>query len=259
MIGSLSGSDIHYTYNDLLMAVTDGTYDDVNKIVASDPALIRTPPSEHGVSLLHHAAEKSHDPRVYQMLLDHGLDANASTDLFKQTPLLFSCLGNNLTAAQFLVEHGARINDRDDEGDTPLLIALQEGSPALIDFLLSHNASLDGIGSRGCWFDGILADFDMPGYQRRNALSVILRHQVGIDIRNAKGNTIYHQALLDGNDDAVAVLIDNRINPFMTDARGVTVYALAVKLKGREFAERVFAGGPPYTPALPAANLDCPA
>ena len=72
-----------------------------------------------------------------------------SRDRMGDTPLHFACWGNNLEAAQLLVEAGADVNAKGEAEDTPLHAAVTVGDVALVEFLLAHGASWQEIDAFG--------------------------------------------------------------------------------------------------------------
>jgi len=79
-----------------------------------------------GMTLLHYAAMQGNEPMV-QFLLDHGanVDDRAKTG---RTPLLLACANIKTAVIPMLLEHGADVNAEDGEGSTPLELISKSGS-----------------------------------------------------------------------------------------------------------------------------------
>ena len=72
-------------------------------------------------------------------LLDLGADP-CCVSAEGQPALHIACTGQALArtdAARILVEHGARVNQRDRDGDQPLHVAVTVGTPAVVAYLVS--------------------------------------------------------------------------------------------------------------------------
>ena len=79
------------------------------------------------------------DPRVIQLVLDHGADPNARrwnniTALHQASEL------GRIEIVRLLVERGARVEVEDDEGRTPLDVASGERRDEILKLLLEHRA-----------------------------------------------------------------------------------------------------------------------
>ncbi|CAG0911253.1 unnamed protein product, partial [Cyprideis torosa] len=77
---------------------------------------------------------------VVNLLLHHGADPKAVTSPFNQTPLHLAGTGETVTV---LIENGAEVNARDDDGWTPLLLATRRGHHFIVHLLLAHGADLN--------------------------------------------------------------------------------------------------------------------
>jgi ankyrin repeat protein len=105
-----------------------------------------TPPNERGPggwTALHRAAYRG-KREITQVLLDAGARMNVK-DNQGFTPLHWAVCESVLIpeaqdVAKLLVARGADINARDKEGSTPLFWAVWQGNRELADFLLAHGA-----------------------------------------------------------------------------------------------------------------------
>jgi uncharacterized protein len=92
-----------------------------------------------GSTALHWAAYEDNLP-VAKMLLAARADVNAVTRLQGVTPLFMACQAGSAAMINLLVEHGANPNLANSLGTTPLMVAAASGSVAAVDALLAHGA-----------------------------------------------------------------------------------------------------------------------
>ncbi len=92
-----------------------------------------------GESLVHACVRR---PDLLRVVLDHGLDANA-TDERGRTPLHWAARIGSTQSVMLLLEHGASVSARDHRGRTPMHDAALAGHGAIIDTLRAHGAQVD--------------------------------------------------------------------------------------------------------------------
>ena len=89
-----------------------------------------------------HAAMFQDNPEIVELLLDSGLDPNAQGTSNGYTPLHDAVWADNLDAAMLLVEHGARIDIKADDGLTPLEKARKENKQEIAAYLENHSQKI---------------------------------------------------------------------------------------------------------------------
>lgn len=76
------------------------------------------------------------DPKVVQLLLEHGSALEIETISQRETPLLLSCLSGYLEIFELLLQYGADFNATDRFGQNVLHKAVQSAYPGLIKIIL---------------------------------------------------------------------------------------------------------------------------
>ena len=94
-----------------------------------------------GSTPLHSAGTAGGCPRCIALLLAAGADVNAKSTSDSSTPLitLVQC-GAEIACAQLLIQAGARVDDADEYGNTPIWLAVREGRRNLAKLLLRAGA-----------------------------------------------------------------------------------------------------------------------
>jgi FOG: Ankyrin repeat len=82
------------------------------------------------------------NPRLAELLLDHGADGNRP-DPFGEAPLLRACSDWKWQTANLLIDRGMNVNVRGYLDLTPLLLAVMHGNGALVKKLLKKGANPD--------------------------------------------------------------------------------------------------------------------
>uniref|UniRef100_K3WTG4 Uncharacterized protein n=1 Tax=Globisporangium ultimum (strain ATCC 200006 / CBS 805.95 / DAOM BR144) TaxID=431595 RepID=K3WTG4_GLOUD len=77
-----------------------------------------------------------------QKLLDRGVRVNAGYAYRRTSALYAACGYARLEVVQWLVEHGAVVDDPDDQGVTPLMVAAARGRIRVVEYLVSAGADI---------------------------------------------------------------------------------------------------------------------
>lgn len=89
------------------------------------------------------------DAEKVSSLLAKGVDPDAevmidiTVDTVMETPLCAAASAGSISAARLLLDAGAQIDKRDDDGYTPLLRAAVEGAAEMVSFLLEKGADIN--------------------------------------------------------------------------------------------------------------------
>ena len=112
--------------------------------------------------------------KLREILLEHGADVNAKND-DGNTPLLFA---DQLEIVKILIEHGADVNVKNNNGDTPLFFANQF---EIVKILIKHGADVNAKNN-----DGNTPLLQAVKYERKFEIAKLLIDS-GADV-NAKNN-----------------------------------------------------------------------
>ncbi|XP_072282398.1 protein phosphatase 1 regulatory subunit 12C isoform X2 [Pyxicephalus adspersus] len=110
----------------------------------------------------------------------YGKEIIDSTNADGISALHQACIDENLEVVEFLVNHGANVNQADNEGWTPLHVAASCGYMEIAEYLLKHSANIAAVNSDG----------DVPlDIAEDDCMETLLRAEIekrGIDIEAAK-------------------------------------------------------------------------
>ena len=142
----------------LVQAVQDGRLKEVRRIVTERPEWVNAP-SVGGCAAIHYAPHGSH-----------------------------------LAILEFLVEHGADVNQETSSGETPLSIALFYGQKRTVDWLITHGAT---VGLQSAAFRGDV-----------EAVAAALEQGVDVNGWLGRGRKMLHNAVCLGHLELVKLLIE---------------------------------------------------
>jgi ankyrin repeat protein len=134
------------------------------------------------------AAARTGKVDAVKVLLARGADVNAKETLKGQTGLMWAVAERHLTVAKTLIEHGANVKARSNNGATPLLFAAREGDLALARLLLAQGADVNEADSTGT---GVLLMATVRGHVE---LAQVLLAQGANPNADAAGYTALHWA-----------------------------------------------------------------
>jgi ankyrin repeat protein len=162
-----------------------------------------------------------------------GVDVNA--DLGGGTrPLMIAARNERTAVAAYLIRKGARVNDGDDTGFTPLHDAAGAGDVGMVRLLIARGAdvkrknrldenalSLAAVGSG----EGFLA-----------TARLLIEHRIPLDQRRAQGGaTPLISAATNGNRELVKLLLDKGADPSIRNAEGKTAMQLLRDMNNTAF------------------------
>lgn len=126
-----------YRFEDLFEAAEMDDFEAVQRIVQSEPVLIHGA-DEYEFSVLHAAVMTDNEVMV-EFLINHGADVQAKNDE-GITPLHIVLYPE---IASLLIRHGADVNAAADDGSTPLHAQASDGEERLdvVEVLLQHGAN----------------------------------------------------------------------------------------------------------------------
>ena len=140
---------------------------------------------------------------VARLLLEHGADVNARTN-DGSTPLHVAAGSGSVEAIHVLLEHGADANARKNDDTTPLHEAARNGRAEAIRVLLEHGADAN---ARKNDDTTTLHEAALSGSVE--ATRVLLEHGVDANARKKDDTTPLHQAAQYGRVKAIRVLLEH--------------------------------------------------
>ena len=158
-----------------------------------------------GMTALHWAADQMHND-VAESLLAHGADLNAR-DKDNETPLHTAVRADHKVGhaaiVRLLLAHGADVNARDNDGWTPLHFAADNGDDTVVDLLLAYGAAAN-IESNG----GYTPLHFAAASGHEGSVNLLLANNAEVNAIDDEGETPLRVTFL-GDKDVVEVLYQN--------------------------------------------------
>ncbi|KAG7381507.1 Mitogen-activated protein kinase kinase kinase mlk-1 [Phytophthora pseudosyringae] len=132
---------------------------------------------------------------VLMMLAGQGGGANLHVaDLNGWTPLLFASYGGHVDVVGYLLEHGADVDARDSGGSSSLRFAASEGRMEVVHLLVEVGGARVNQSDGSGWTPLILASW----YGHMNVVRFLLEHGAQVDVQDAGGSTALRFAAAEG-------------------------------------------------------------
>ncbi|KAL5343339.1 ankyrin repeat-containing domain protein [Aspergillus crustosus] len=193
------------------------------------------------------SAAQNNLPNLVEVYLDAGVDISSQSDL-NDCSLVAAAMGyqGDPTTVKLLCDRGARIDVRNEAGDTVLHELAKNGSFDMLQFFLHLGSPVDAQNVEG---DTPL--FNAVRYQQYSAVLLLLSRGANVSVMNASGQTPLHIAVLSRATSSAAIvqlLLDHGANVNARSGTNKTPLHLATKGDG---------GDQSIVKILLAAGADC--
>ena len=132
------------------------------------------------------------EKNLIEMMIQAGQDLNEPIDEYGTTPLLLVCNEAQLELVQKLIEHGADVNQAENEGMTPLMVACEaetdvESILEVIAVLVEAGADINAMSK-----DGITPLFLAACWDTDELMQALVDNGASVD-RALQGAKMYQQ------------------------------------------------------------------
>jgi len=180
-------------------------------------------------TLLHRASHEGIIDRV-NLLLQHGADIDA-IDEEGRTPLLLAVAERHAEVVSLLLQQGAILTLSDEDKNSPLHIAAHSGNRKIVLLLLAKGARVNSLDDEGAT--------PLHNAASQGALDIaksLLSHGADITIQDKRGNTPLHNAARQGGLGITTLLLKNEADLTVKDASGYTPLYSAISNKQEDTA-----------------------
>ena len=157
---------------------------------------------------------------IADYLLNHGADVNIR-DNYGNIPLTYcSSITGHADIAELLLQHGADVNIQNEVGATALMCSCVEGFIDIVELVLRYDADVNIRNNT----NGMTALMDSCRIKNAdiNIVELLLKHDADVDVQDNDGQTVLIIAIIQGHLDIAKLLLQYGANPNICDNRGRT-------------------------------------
>ena len=197
---------------------------------------------DDGFSALHHAMYLYHHSdslEICSCLIKHGADVNSFNHGKRfhssSTPLMIAIEMGHINVANFLVEHGAKVDLKDVRGRTALHHAMylfhhHSDSLEICSWLIKHGADVNGCYNYKSPPEGLTPLMIAIRDGQLGAMTLLIKHGADVNVPGKEGKTALHYAIdrCDVSCEVLSCLIKNGANVNAYSGDGYTPLMKAI-------------------------------
>lgn len=222
-------------------------------------------------SILFKLAQGGREKEI-EKLLAYGAAVNLKSTAKDYSPLHGAALGESVSCVELLIQHGAKIDEVDNQGRTPLFLAVLKGNLPIIDSLLRNGANVNFRENKKglpiiavavirndvqCLQRLLLASVDVNAatYDGKTALELAIEKDfeeiarllilagAAMDTGKANGDTLLHIACKYGSCACLRLLVGANCNIDAENNERKTALEVALKARQKSCAELLVEAG----------------
>jgi quinoprotein dehydrogenase-associated probable ABC transporter substrate-binding protein len=172
---------------------------------------------------------QSTDPEKLPAMIDEALQQGSTLD----AELHYATIARDNTRIEYLLQRGAKVDAKDNEGKTPLFIAAVAGDLSIMNGLLSYGADPNIQDN-----DGWTAAMHAVRLNEPKILRLMGKYKADYNLVNSDGMTALAMAVMNHKANAAVAMLDHNAEPdFAMGEAKYTALMLAVKQGNQQMAQ----------------------
>lgn len=167
-------------------------------------------------------------------LIKRGMDVN-TVDRAGNTLLVQAIQRDMTSLVEFLIKNRARLNTRNQNGETALSIAAFSGKLPYVKLLVEAGAEVNFYGWAPLAYAAFNGHSEVVGY--------LLKHGAEVDAKTENGTTALFFAARFGHEAVVDILLENNADPSIANERDETAVDWAANSKNASIEDKLRAAG----------------
>ncbi|MCX7190553.1 MAG: quinoprotein dehydrogenase-associated putative ABC transporter substrate-binding protein [Methylotenera sp.] len=204
-------------------------------LVKCDECIVSGDLPSHGPYKLHvkisqsELVPKQSDEAALPAMIDEALKQGSTLD----GELHNATIARDSTRIEYLLKRGAKVDARDTEQQTPLIVAAKGGDLSVMNGLLEYKANPNAQDD-----DGWTAGMHAVRSNEPKVFRLLGKHKADFNIVNKEGLTALAMAVFDNKANAAVAMLDNNANPdFAMGAAKYNALMVAVKKGNLQMAQ----------------------
>jgi len=214
--GSVNHKDHVEGYTALHHAASHGNVHMVKKLIEEHKADVMAR-SNTGRTPLHLAVRDGHHKVMVYLIEQAGTDPKAKTSA-NESLCHKACFLGDANFLRYVIEKGAAVDEADQLGSTPLMVAAEDGKVECMEVLLAlENVSVNGQGPDNRTPLHVAATWGHDA-----AIDLLIKHKASVNGQDNHGNTPLHEACKKNKLGAVKHLMGAGADPSIKNNEGQT-------------------------------------
>ena len=163
---------------------------------------------------------------IFQLLLKHGANFHVRNKEYGQTALHYAAKCGKVYAIDILIQLGVNVNDKDDNGFSPLLIAAMENNLEIFNKFIKSGANVNSKCKKGETFDYAPIHVAVNN-GNLEMVRVLVENEADLNILEYRQRTPLHIAVEKDQLEIVQYLIEQEAEVNALDRDGYSPYDLA--------------------------------
>lgn len=205
-----------HNLNFLYEAIEQNNTDLVDSIITEHEGLVYMKFKYGGYARkpLHWASRRKGSVEIIKLLIEHGAKVN-ETDGTGETPLHFASSRGFVDVVKLLLEHGANVNAKDYNGQTPLDLATLHRWTKTIRLLIENGANVnetDRYGGTSLYYAlqyNFNSDHNNEHGSDIDTVKLLIKNGADVNVKDKCGETPLYLASRKGSVEIVKLLLEN--------------------------------------------------